>query len=72
MRKIMSLMLGLSLVTGAASYLFAQDRGDDTKKDEKRKKKKKDGDAPLPTRRRANSSYILSESSPRGLVSAPI
>jgi hypothetical protein len=46
MRKIMSLMLGLSLVTGAASYLFAQDKGDDTKKDEKKKKKKKGGDAP--------------------------
>ena len=47
MRKIMSLMLGLSLITGAASYLFAQDKGDDTKKDEKKKKKKK-GDEPPP------------------------
>jgi len=38
MRKLMTLMLGLSLIMGAVSISFAQD---DTKKEEKKKKKKK-------------------------------
>jgi hypothetical protein len=49
MRKIMSLMLGLSLITGVASIAFAQDK-DDSKKDEKKKKgkkKKEDGDGKI-------------------------
>lgn len=44
MKKIMSLMLGMSLVLGAASFAFAQDSGT-TKKESKKKnskKKKKD------------------------------
>ena len=43
MKKLMSLMLGLSLLTGVAAVAFGQD---DTKKDDttKKKKKKKDGD----------------------------
>jgi hypothetical protein len=40
MRKLMSLMLGLSLLTGVATVAFGQD---DSKKDEKKKKKKKKG-----------------------------
>ena len=43
MKKIMSVMLGLSLVLGAASVAFAQDKGGDTKKTEKKKGKKKKG-----------------------------
>ena len=45
MRKLMSLMLGLSLIMGAVSVSFAAD----DKKEEapkKKKKNKKDGDAP--------------------------
>ena len=40
MKKIMSLMLGLSLLVGAASVAFSQD----APKEEKKKKKKKTGD----------------------------
>lgn len=40
MRKLMSLMLGLSLLTGVATFAFGQDE----KKDEKKKKKKKKAD----------------------------
>lgn len=35
MKKIMSLMLGMSLVIGAASYVFAQGTGTDTKSTKK-------------------------------------
>ena len=41
MRKLMTLMLGLSLIMGAVSISFA---ADDTKKEEKKKKKKKKTD----------------------------
>jgi hypothetical protein len=42
MRKLMSLMLGLSLLTGVATIAFGQDdKKDDTTK---KKKKKKGGD----------------------------
>ncbi len=45
MRKLMTLMLGLSLVMGAVSVSFAQDKKDDTKKTKKKKgKKKKEGE----------------------------
>ena len=47
MKKIMSLMLGLTLVLGSVSFVFGQDAPppDDSKKDTtKKKKKKKDGD----------------------------
>ena len=47
MKKIMSLMIGMSLVIGAASYAFADDaKGKDNKKtdDTKKKKKKKSSD----------------------------
>jgi len=40
MKKIMSIMLGLSLVLGAASVAFGQDKTDTTKKTTKKKKKK--------------------------------
>jgi len=40
MKKLMTLMLGLSLVIGTTS-LFAQDKTDDTKKTEKKGKKGK-------------------------------
>ena len=40
MKKIMSLMLGMSLVLGAAS-MFAQDKPADTSKTEKKAKKTK-------------------------------
>ena len=41
MKKIMSIMLGLTLVLGSVSFAFAQD---DTKKEEGKKKgKKKEG-----------------------------
>jgi hypothetical protein len=39
MKKIMSVMLGLSLVLGAASVAFGQDKTDTTKKTKKKKKK---------------------------------
>ena len=43
MRKLMSLMLGLSLLTGVATVAFGQDdKKDDSGK--KKKKKKKGGD----------------------------
>ena len=43
MKKVMTLMLGMSLVLGTAAVTFAQDppKKDDTKKDEKDKKGKK-------------------------------
>jgi hypothetical protein len=42
MKKIMSVMLGLSLVLGAASVAFGQDKSDTTTKKTKKKKKKAD------------------------------
>jgi len=42
MKKLMSLMLGMSLVLGAASYAFAQEKGDKSKAKDKKKKSKKD------------------------------
>jgi len=42
MKKIMSLMLGMSLVLGAASFAFAQEK-DTTKSDKKGKKNGKKG-----------------------------
>ena len=45
MKKIMSLMLGLSLIVGAASVAFAQEKGPETEKGKgKGKKGKKGGD----------------------------
>jgi len=46
MKKLMSLMIGLSLVVGAASFAFADDtKGKDkSKTEDKKKKKKKSGD----------------------------
>ena len=41
MKKIMSIMLGLSLVLGAASLAFGQDKTTDTTKGKKKDKKKK-------------------------------
>jgi hypothetical protein len=41
MKRIMSVMLGLSLVLGAASFVFAQDATKDAPKKEKKAKKKK-------------------------------
>ena len=38
MRKLMSLMLGLSLLTGVATVAFGQDKTDDTTKKKKKKK----------------------------------
>jgi uncharacterized metal-binding protein len=48
MKKIMSLMIGMSLVIGAATLAFADDTKKDTKKsdDTKKKKKKKSDDKP--------------------------
>jgi hypothetical protein len=43
MKKIMSLMLGMSLVLGAASFAFAQDTGKDSSKSTKKKKGGKKG-----------------------------
>lgn len=40
MKKIMSLMLGLSLVLGAASYAFGQETGKTETKTKKKGKKK--------------------------------
>ena len=44
MKKIMSLMLGMSLVLGAASYAFAQEKTDDKSKTKKKKGGKKSTD----------------------------
>jgi uncharacterized protein YxeA len=41
MKKIMSLMLGMSLVLGAASVAFGQDKMDTSKKTTKKTKKSK-------------------------------
>ena len=42
MKKIMSIMLGLTLAMGAVSFAFAQDKADTTKKETKKGKKKED------------------------------
>ena len=44
MKKIMSIMLGLTLAMGAVSFAFAQDKTDDTSKKEGKKKGKKKED----------------------------
>jgi uncharacterized protein YxeA len=44
MKKIMSLMLGMSLVLGAASVAFAQDKTDDKSTMKKKKGGKKKAD----------------------------
>jgi hypothetical protein len=44
MKKIMSIMLGLTLAMGAVSVAFAQDKTDDTSKKEGKKKGKKKED----------------------------
>jgi hypothetical protein len=44
MKKIMSLMLGLSLVMGAITVVSAQDKKEDGKKEEGKKKGKKKED----------------------------
>jgi len=44
MKKFMTLMLGLTLITGAVTVAFAQDKKDDTKKEEGKKKGKKKED----------------------------
>lgn len=41
MKKIMSIMLGLSLAMGAVTVAFAQDTKDTTKKEKKKKGDKK-------------------------------
>jgi hypothetical protein len=41
MKKIMSLMLGMSLVLGSASVIFAQDKADSKESKPKKAKKKK-------------------------------
>jgi hypothetical protein len=50
MKKIMSLMLGMSLVLGAASFAYAQDK----KTDEKTKKKGKKGGKKTTESKRSN------------------
>ena len=42
MKKIMSIMLGLTLAMGAVSFAFAQDKSDTSKKEMKKKGKKED------------------------------
>lgn len=42
MKKLMSVMLGLSLITGAAAVAFGQDTPQTNKKNTKKKKKKKE------------------------------
>ena len=42
MKKIMSIMLGLTLAMGAVSFAFAQDKTDTSKKEMKKKGKKKE------------------------------
>jgi len=44
MKKLMSVLLGLSLLLGVASVSFAQDGDKKTDEGKKKKKKKKDGD----------------------------
>jgi hypothetical protein len=44
MRKIMSLMLGLSLIMGTASFAFAQEEKKEEKKKKGKKKKEEDKD----------------------------
>jgi hypothetical protein len=42
MKKLMSLMIGMGLVLGAATYAFADDAPKKDKSDTKKKKKKSD------------------------------
>ena len=42
MKKLMSLMLGLTLITGAVTVAFAQDKGEKKEEGKKKKKEKKD------------------------------
>ena len=44
MKKIMSLMLGLSLIMGVASVSFAQEKKEEKKEKKKKGGKKKGGD----------------------------
>jgi len=44
MKKIMSLMIGMSLVLGAATFAFADDAKDKAPSKSDKKKKKKGGD----------------------------
>ena len=44
MKKLMTLMLGLSLVLGSAAVVYGQDTTDTTKKMPKKKKAEKTGD----------------------------
>ena len=41
MKKIMSLMIGLSLIMGAVTFASAQDKKEETKKEKKAPKKSK-------------------------------
>ena len=42
MKKIMSVMLGLSLIMGAITVASAQDKKEETKKEKKKKQKKEE------------------------------
>ena len=44
MKKIMTMMLGLSLIMGAVTVAFAQDKKEDKKEEGKKKGKKKGED----------------------------
>ena len=44
MKKLMSIMLGLTLLTGAVTVAFAQDKKEDKKEEGKKKGKKKGGE----------------------------
>ena len=46
MKKLMSLMIGMSLVIGAASFAFADEAKKEAKKEEKKKSKKKKEEKP--------------------------
>jgi hypothetical protein len=49
MKKLMSVLLGLSLMVGTAAVSFAQDKKEEKKTEKKKKgKKKKDGDEKKP------------------------
>ena len=46
MKKLVSIMIGLSLLTGSAVMAFGKKGDEKSEEKKKKKKKKKDGDAP--------------------------
>ena len=44
MKKLLSIMIGLSLVIGSGALVFGQEKKDEPKKEDQKKKRKKKGE----------------------------